>query len=319
MVKILVSRAIPERFYQQLNQLGEVEMWPEILIPMSREQFIKGLQSADACFITLSEQIDKNVLEQAQNLKIIANMAVGYDNIDIEQAAKYGVIVTNTPDVLTETTAELGFTLMLAVARRIVESEKYIANNQWQSWSPYLLAGKDVFNSTVGIFGMGEIGQAFARRLQGFNTSIIYHNRSRNIEAEQQLNATYVSFEDLLKRSDFIICTAPLTNDTKHRFNSQAFKQMKDDAIFINIGRGPIVDEDALVSALQNNEILGCGLDVLTHEPIDNTHPLMHFDNVIVTPHIGSASLQTRDNMIQLCIDNIKAVLELQPAITPVK
>lgn len=317
MVKILVSRAIPEHFYQQLSQLGEVEMWQESLIPMPKEQFIAGLQTADACFITLSEQIDKNVLEQSPNLKIIANMAVGYDNIDIDQASNYGVTVTNTPDVLTETTAELGFTLMLAVARRIVESQKYIATNQWQSWSPYLLAGKDVFNSTVGIFGMGEIGQAFARRLQGFNTHIIYHNRSRNIEAERQLNAQYVEFEDLLEQSDFVICTSPLTHDTKHRFNSQAFKIMKDDAIFINIGRGLIVDEDALIYALQHKEILGCGLDVLANEPINNSHPLMHFDNVIVTPHIGSASIKTRDNMIQLCIDNIKEVLEEHPAITP--
>ncbi|UMT79006.1 D-glycerate dehydrogenase [Staphylococcus roterodami] len=318
MVKIVVSRKIPDKFYQQLCELGDVEMWQESLVPMPQQQFETALLDADACFITLSEQISAQTLANAPKLKVIANMAVGYDNIDVESATAHDVIVTNTPDVLTETTAELGFTLMLATARRIVEAEKYIERNAWKSWGPYLLSGKDVYNSTVGIFGMGDIGKAFARRLKGFNTNILYHNRSRNKDAEMQYDATYVSFEKLLADSDFIICTAPLTKETKYKFNADAFKQMKNDAIFINIGRGLIVDETALIEALDNKEILACGLDVLATEPIDHLHPLMGRDNVIITPHIGSASVMTRDNMVQLCIDNIKAVLNHLSPRTPI-
>ncbi|MCS5348207.1 D-glycerate dehydrogenase [Staphylococcus aureus] len=318
MVKIVVSRKIPDKFYQQLCELGDVEMWQESLVPMPQQQFETALLDADACFITLSEQISAQTLTNAPKLKVIANMAVGYDNIDVESATAHDVIVTNTPDVLTETTAELGFTLMLATARRIVEAEKYIERDAWKSWGPYLLSGKDVYNSTVGIFGMGDIGKAFARRLKGFNTNILYHNRSRNKDAEMQCDATYVSFEKLLADSDFIICTAPLTKETKYKFNADAFKQMKNDAIFINIGRGLIVDETALIEALDNKEILACGLDVLATEPIDHLHPLMGRDNVIITPHIGSASVMTRDNMVQLCIDNIKAVLNHLSPRTPI-
>ncbi|MBO0928718.1 D-glycerate dehydrogenase [Staphylococcus sp. 30400_3112M30941] len=318
MVKIVVSRKIPDKFYQQLCELGDVEMWQESLVPMPQQQFETALLDADACFITLSEQISAQTLANAPKLKVIANMAVGYDNIDVESATAHDVIVTNTPDVLTETTAELGFTLMLATARRIVEAEKYIERDAWKSWGPYLLSGKDIYNSTVGIFGMGDIGKAFARRLKGFNTNILYHNRSRNKDAEMQYDATYVSFEKLLADSDFIICTAPLTKETKYKFNADAFKQMKNDAIFINIGRGLIVDETALIEALDNKEILACGLDVLATEPIDHLHPLMGRDNVIITPHIGSASVMTRDNMVQLCIDNIKAVLNHLSPRTPI-
>ncbi|MBE5675251.1 D-glycerate dehydrogenase [Staphylococcus sp. SS87] len=318
MVKIVVSRKIPDKFYQQLCELGDVEMWQESLVPMPQQQFETALLDADACFITLSEQISAQTLANAPKLKVIANMAVGYDNIDVESATAHDVIVTNTPDVLTETTAELGFTLMLATARRIVEAEKYIERDAWKSWGPYLLSGKDIYNSTVGIFGMGDIGKAFARRLKGFNSKILYHNRSRNKDAEMQYDATYVSFEKLLADSDFIICTAPLTKETKYKFNADAFKQMKNDAIFINIGRGLIVDETALIEALDNKEILACGLDVLATEPIDHLHPLMGRDNVIITPHIGSASVMTRDNMVQLCIDNIKAVLNHLSPRTPI-
>lgn len=288
MVKIVVSRKIPDKFYQQLSKLGDVVMWQKSLVPMPKDQFVTALRDADACFITLSEQIDAEILAQSPNLKVIANMAVGYDNIDVESATANNVVVTNTPNVLTETTAELGFTLMLATARRIVEAEKYVEADAWQSWGPYLLSGKDVFNSTVGIYGMGDIGKAFARRLQGFNTKILYHNRSRHKDAEADFNATYVSFETLLAESDFIICTAQ------------------------------IVDETALIDALDNKEILACGLDVLANEPIDHTHPLMGRDNVLITPHIGSASVTTRDNMIQLCINNIEAVMTNQVPHNPV-
>lgn len=319
MNKILITRKIPQKFIEQLEQIGDVVMWDKELTPMPRETFLSEVKDATACFITLSESIDEEVLTEASDLKIIANMAVGYDNIDVVRANDHDITVTNTPDVLTETTAELGFTLMLTVARRIIEAERYVQEGQWQSWGPYLLSGKDVHGSTVGIYGMGGIGRAFARRLKGFNTRILYHNRTQNPEAEKELDATYVSFETLLKESDFVICTAPLTPQTENQFDSKAFNLMKNDAIFINIGRGAIVDETALVEALRNHTILGCGLDVLRQEPIDVNHPLLKLDNAVIVPHIGSASRLTRDRMVQLCVNNILAVLNHQLPITPVK
>lgn len=281
MNKILITRKIPQKFIEQLEQIGDVVMWDKELTPMPRESFLSEVKDATACFITLSESVDEEVLTEASDLKIIANMAVGYDNIDVVRANDHDITVTNTPDVLTETTAELGFTLMLTVARRIIEAERYVQEGQWQSWGPYLLSGKDVHGSTVGIYGMGGIGRAFARRLKGFNTRILYHNRTQNPEAEKELDATYVSFESLLKESDFVICTAPLTPQTENQFDSKAFNLMKNDAIFINIGRGAIVDETALVEALRNHTILGCGLDVLRQEPIDMNHPLLKLDSNI--------------------------------------
>ena len=319
MNKILITRKIPQKFIEQLEQIGDVVMWDKELTPMPRETFLSEVKDATACFITLSESVDEEVLKEASDLKIIANMAVGYDNIDVVRANDHDITVTNTPDVLTETTAELGFTLMLTVARRIIEADRYVQEGQWQSWGPYLLSGKDVHGSTVGIYGMGGIGRAFARRLKGFNTRILYHNRTQNPEAEKELDATYVSFETLLKESDFVICTAPLTPQTENQFDSKAFNLMKNDAIFINIGRGAIVDETALVEALRNHTILGCGLDVLRQEPIDVNHPLLKLDNAVIVPHIGSASRLTRDRMVQLCVNNILAVLNHQPPITPVK
>lgn len=319
MGKILVTRKIPDQFIEQLEQLGDVHMWDDEFEPMPRAQFLTELEDAEACFITLSEKIDKESIEHAKNVKIIANMAVGYDNIDVALANRNGIVITNTPNVLTETTAELGFTLMLTVARRIIEAQQYVQNGQWKSWGPYLLSGKDVHGSTLGIYGMGDIGRSFARRLQGFNTTILYHNRSRHEDAERQLNAQYVSFDELLERSDFVICTAPLTSETANKFDEKAFSKMKKDAIFINIGRGAIVDEEALVNALNNNEIGGCGLDVLREEPVRLDHLLLKMQNVVILPHIGSASVVTRDRMIQLCVDNIKAVLQGKAPETPVE
>ena len=303
MDKVIVTRQVPD----------------EAFTPMPREQFLNAIKDATACFITLTETIDEEAINAAPHLKVIANMAVGYDNIDVQLANDHKIVVTNTPDVLTETTAELGLSLMLSVARRIVEAERYVQDGQWQSWRPYVWAGKELYRSKVGIFGMGDIGKAFAKRLKGFEANIMYHNRSRNEEAEEALGALYVSFDTLLKHSDFIICTAPLTAETENKFDSEAFAKMKNDAIFINIGRGAVVDESALVSALENNQILACGLDVLREEPIQMDHPLLGMKNAVVVPHIGSASVVTRNKMIQLCVDNIKLVLNGNTAKTAVK
>lgn len=314
MEKILVTRRIPEKFKQRLELIGEVEMWDHHLTPMPREQFMEAAADKTILLITLSEKIDRDLLEQAPNLKIIANMAVGYDNIDLTEAEKRDVVISNTPHVLSETTAELGFTLMMAASRRLSEAIDYVKDGKWESWGPYLLAGKDIYRSKVGIFGMGEIGRALARRLKGFNADILYHNRSRNTKAENELGAFYTSFETLVRESDFIVCTAPSTPDTRDKFNKEVFKMMRNDAIFVNIGRGDIVVEEDLVEALQTGEIAGCALDVVRDEPIRMDHPLLTLPNAIVTPHIGSATVLTRDQMIQTCVLNIEDVVQGKPA-----
>jgi len=271
---------------------------------------MKEAQKATALLTMLSDKVDKELLEQAPKLKVVANLAVGYDNIDVKAASERGVIVCNTPDVLTETTADLTFALMLATARRITEAQEFVKEGRWQSWSPFLLAGADVHHKTIGIVGMGKIGQAVARRAKGFAMEILYHNRSRHMEAEQEVGASYRSFEQLLAESDFVVCLTPLTDETKHLFNHDAFKRMKKSAFFINVGRGQVVDEEALIAALNSDEIAGAGLDVFYEEPIGSDHPLLRFPQVVAIPHIGSASVETRETMMKLCRDNIVAVIQ---------
>lgn len=317
--KVLVARQLPNKFIQQIEQFAEVDVWDSELEPMPREQFLKRAADATIVITTLSEKIDETFFESAPKIKGVVNLAVGYDNIDIELAHNKGVIVTNTPEVLTETTAELGFTLMLTAARRIVEAVEYVETGEWKSWGPYLLAGKDVHGSTVGIYGMGAIGEAFARRLKGFNCKVIYHNRSKKEKAEKELNVEYRNMDELLAESDFVVCTAPLTSETKGIFNKATFKKMKDSAILINIGRGGHVVESDLIEAIEQKEILGAALDVVENEPIAMDHPFLEMKQVIVVPHIGSSSINTRDHMVQLCVDNAKQIIAGNEPVTPVK
>ncbi|MEB6201863.1 MULTISPECIES: 2-hydroxyacid dehydrogenase [Mammaliicoccus] len=317
--KVLVARQLPNKFIQQIEQFAEVDVWDSELEPMPREQFLKRAADATIVITTLSEKIDETFFESAPKIKGVVNLAVGYDNIDIDLAHNKGVIVTNTPEVLTETTAELGFTLMLTAARRIVEAVEYVENGEWKSWGPYLLAGKDVHGSTVGIYGMGAIGEAFARRLKGFNCKVIYHNRSKKEKAEKELNVEYRNMDELLAESDFVVCTAPLTSETKGIFNKETFKKMKDSAILINIGRGGHVVESDLIEAIKQKEILGAALDVVENEPIAMDHPFLEMKQVIVVPHIGSSSINTRDHMVQLCVDNAKQIIAGSEPVTPVK
>ncbi|QIH75445.1 D-glycerate dehydrogenase [Macrococcoides canis] len=317
-MRVLVTRKIPDCFIQQLEAYAEVDMYDESTNPMPRQLFLDKSKQADIVITMLSDQVDKAYLDDNRHLKAVINLAVGTDNIDVVYAQSLGIQVANTPDVLTETTAELAFTLMLVSARRIVEAAQYVQNGQWKGWSPYLLAGVDVYDKTIGIFGMGSIGSAIARRTQGFNMKILYHNRSHSDQAEQ-LGAQYVDFDTLLEESDFIICAAPLTDETKHVFNKEAFKKMKNSAIFINIGRGAHVVEQDLLHAIQTDEIYAAGLDVLETEPIANDHPFLREPRITVLPHIGSASKDTRDAMIQLCIDNAVLAIRDEPLKTAVK
>ncbi|CAG9621061.1 2-hydroxyacid dehydrogenase [Sutcliffiella rhizosphaerae] len=307
---VFVTRKISEEALAPLKDIADVHCWNSESEAVPEEVLVEHARKADALLTMLSDKIDQSLLNMAPNLKVITNLAVGYDNIDIKAAAEKGIVVCNTPDVLTETTADLTFALLLATARRITESERYVKEGLWKSWSPYLLAGSDVHHKTLGIVGMGNIGQAVAKRANGFGMDVLYHNRSRHQEAEQQLGATYASFTELLRKSDFVVCLTPLTEKTRHLFNKQAFEEMKKSAYFINVGRGQVVDEKALIEALENKEIAGAGLDVFYQEPIEANHPLLKFPQVVAIPHIGSASVETRTTMMELCCANIMAVLK---------
>jgi len=317
-MKVLVTRQIPVRFIEDLKTVADVEMYHEKLKVMPREELLNKSQDADVVITMMSDLIDREYLNHCSNLKAVINLAVGYDNIDVDYANDKGIIVCNTPDVLTETTAELGFTLMLVTARRIIEAAHLVESGEWKGWEPYLMAGKDIHRKSVGIYGMGSIGTAFARRCKGFGMEIMYHTRTRHEDAEKELGAQYVSFEEILK-ADYVVCTAPLTEETENIFNKEVFQKMNDDSIFINIGRGGHVVEEDLLEAIQNSEIGAAGLDVLREEPIKEGHPFLKEKNIVVLPHIGSATVETRDAMIQLCVDNAKHIINGEEPETPVK
>jgi len=315
---IYITRKMPEELLEPYESIVRFDMWEDEHTPVPREVLLEKVKQADGIVCMLTEQIDQELLEQALQLKIVANMAVGYDNIDIEAAQQKHIMVTNTPDVLTETTADLTFALLMATARRLIEASDYIREDKWGPWSPFQLAGADVHHKTIGIVGMGRIGEAVAKRAKGFGMSILYYNRSRKYEAENTLGAVYTEFDTLLEKADFVVSLAPLTAETKHVFNEQAFQKMKKSAIFINASRGGTMDERALYKALQEKEITAAGLDVFEKEPIRNNHPLVNLDNVVCLPHIGSASMETRVGMFNLCLDNIALFFAGDKPKTPV-
>lgn len=307
--KVLITRRIPEPIIDKIREVADVFIWEKEDIPIPRDLLETKIVEVEGLFCLLTESIDAQLLEKAKNLKVISNMAVGYNNIDIETATKKGILVTNTPDVLTETTADLTFALLMATARRLVEASDFLRAGQWQTWSPNLLTGQDIFGATIGIIGMGRIGEAVARRTKGFNMKLLYNNRNRKLEVEQELGATYVPFEELLRESDFILVMTPYTTKTKNLITAEHFKLMKKNAILINTARGGIVKESDLYEALVKGEIWAAGLDVFEQEPISTDHPLLTLPNVVTFPHIGSASIATRMKMADLAADNLVQAL----------
>ncbi|TYR78693.1 D-glycerate dehydrogenase [Priestia megaterium] len=306
---IFITRKLPEKLIEPLKEIAEVDMWHSEDKSVPYSILVEKAERATGLLTVLSDQIDENLFQQAPHLKVVANLAVGFDNIDVEAATKRKIVICNTPDVLSDTTADLAFGLLMATARRLIEAAQYVKANQWNSWSPYLLAGRDIHHKTIGIVGMGKIGETLAKRTTGFDMNILYHNRSRNIQAEEVLHATYCEFEELLRKADFVVCLTPLTDETKHLFNERAFQAMKETAIFINVSRGGVVDEEALLKALNAGEIAGAGLDVFAEEPVNADHPLVQHPHVVSFPHIGSASIETRTKMITLCVENILDIL----------
>ncbi|WP_271853499.1 2-hydroxyacid dehydrogenase [Planococcus maritimus] len=299
---LFITQKLPTEAVAELHDVYEVRMWPEEERNAPREKLLEEVKEAQALWTMLGDQIDRELFESAPHLKIVVNLAVGYNNVDLDAAREHNVIVTNTPDVLTETTADLTFALILATARRLVEAERTVRTGEWQAWTPMGMTGQNVHGSTVGIIGMGRIGEAVCRRAQGFNMEVIYHNRTR----KSLEDADYAELDDLLKRSDFVVILAPLTEQTKGMIGEHELALMKDTAILINCGRGGIVDEQALYKALNSKAIWGAGLDVFEQEPLPLDHPLQTLPNLTVTPHIGSATVQTRYAMMEL---NKKALL----------
>ncbi|MDP4155832.1 MAG: D-glycerate dehydrogenase [Bacillota bacterium] len=313
---IFITRKLPDEAIESIKNQYQVKMWDSEDVPVPRERLLEEAKTADALLTMLSDSIDEAVLTAGSQLKVVANLAVGFDNIDLETATKNGIAVCNTPDVLTDTTADLAFGLLMATARRLVEAAELVKKNEWKSWIPLLLAGHDVHHKTIGIVGMGKIGETVAKRATGFDMEILYHNRTRKPETEKSLGAIYSSFDELVEKSDFIVSLTPLTNETRNMFTRDTFKKMKKNAIFINAGRGPVIDEQALYEALVEKDIAGAGLDVFVKEPIGADHPLLTLPNVVALPHIGSSSVETRVTMMKLCIDNIQAVIKGENPLT---
>jgi glyoxylate reductase len=303
--KVFVTRKILEEGLNMLRERYDVEVSDyDGVIP--REMLLEKVKGADALVSLLTDNIDAVVMDAAgPNLKIIANYAVGYNNIDVEEATKRGIMVTNTPGVLTETTADFAWTLLMAIARRIVEADKFVREGKFRGWEPMLLLGTDVFGATLGIVGFGRIGQAMARRALGFNMRVLYYDNSRiDEQLEKELKATFVDLPTLLKESDFVTLHVPLTKQTHHLIGEKELKMMKKDAYLINTARGPVVDEKALVKALKEGWIKGAALDVFENEP-EIEPELLKLDNVVLAPHIASASYATRSKMSVMVAENI--------------
>lgn len=307
-MKVIVTRPIPPAGLSAL-EAHDVHVLDFGSSGPTEDQLIEVAHDADALITLLSDPITPYVLQSCPKLRIVSQFAVGYDNIDLDAARRRGVIVTNTPDVLTDATADFAFALLLAVARRILPADRYVRDGQFSRWETDLLLGSDLRGSKLGIVGMGRIGSATARRAIGFGMKVIYHNRRpANPTTARLLSAGYVSIDTLLRESDFVSLHCNLTPETRHLIDRRALQKMKRRAIIVNTARGPIIHEEALVEALRTGEIAGAGLDVFEGEP--NVHPgLMELDNVVMAPHLGSATLETRTKMAEMCSEAILAVL----------
>jgi glyoxylate reductase len=314
---LLVSNALPKEALDMIPKDLVID-YNETDTPLPREELIERLRGKDGLICHIISAIDEEVLAAAPTLKVVANVAVGFNNIDVTACRRRGVVVTNTPDVLTETTADFAWALLMAAARRVVEADHFARSGQWQRWQWGLLWGADVHGKTLGIVGFGRIGRAVARRAMGFDMRVLYHDAVRaDAGVERELRATAVSLESLLREADFVTLHTNLTPETRHLMNERTLRLMKTSAILVNAARGPIVDEAALARALREGWIAGAGLDVFEEEP--KIHPgLTPLSNAVLAPHIASASRDTRLAMATLAVRNCLAVLDGKPPLTPV-
>ncbi|MBC8162053.1 MAG: D-glycerate dehydrogenase [Roseiflexaceae bacterium] len=315
--RVYITRRLPQPALELVAAACDVAVWDQDE-PVPRDVLLAAARSADGLLTMLSDRIDGELLDAAPGLKVVANMAVGYDNVDLAELRRRGVILTNTPDVLTATTADMAWTLMLAAARRLVEGHKLIEAGGWQSWSPGFMTGHDVSGATLGVVGAGRIGGAVLRRGRGFDMALRYHNRSRSPELEQQTGAQFLPLDALLAEADFVVVAAPLTAQTRGLFGAREFALMKPTAVFVNVARGPIVQEAALYQALRAGRPWAAGLDVFEREPIGADHPLLGLPNLVAAPHLGSATVSTRLKMATTAARNLVAVVTGGAPLNPV-
>lgn len=307
MKRVYITSNIPNVADELLKKNFEVEKNVDNK-QLTKEELIQLGNTYDGLITSLTDDFNADVLSQIKRTKIFANYAVGYNNFDMDYVKKNNLIVTNTPDVLSDTTAETAISLLFAVSRRIVEADNYVRADKWDGFSPKLLLGKDIHSKTLGIIGAGRIGKRFAEKMRGFHMQVLYHNHDRDLGFEKSFNALYKSLEDLLKESDIVSIHVPLTKETKYMITKKELALMKSDAILINTSRGAVINEADLINVLENKEIYGAGLDVFENEPAINK-ALMTLDNVVLTPHIGSASVETREEMAIMAAKNVLNVL----------
>ena len=316
---MLVTRVIPDEGLEPVREACEVDLWSDEL-PPPRDELLRRVAGVDGLLSLLTDRVDDELLDAAgPQLKVVSNFAVGFDNIDVPAVTRRGIPAGNTPGVLTETTADLAFALLMAAARRIPESVDYVREGSWRTWGPMLLMGVDVHGATLGIVGFGRIGREVARRGRGFGMRILYHDvHAATPEEEAELGARRVELDELLRESDFVSLHVNLTPETHHLVDADALRAMKPTAVLVNTSRGPVVDPDALTDALRGGEIFAAGLDVTDPEPLPADHPLVSLPNCVVVPHIASASKVTRGKMAAMAAANLLAGLRGERLPTPI-
>lgn len=307
--RIYVARRLPEAALEMLRAQADISIWGTDEVPPPRDVLIKEAAASDGLLSLLTDRIDGALLDAAPRVRVVSNYAVGYDNVDVDAATVRGVVITNTPGVLTETVADFTMTLLLAAARRLVEADRYTRAGKWKSWMPMLFLGQDIHSATLGLVGLGRIGAAVARRAHGFGMKILYYDVIRREDLERDLGLEFTSLEDVLRQADFVSVHTPLTVQTRHLISAPQLRLMKRTAVLINTARGPIVDPDALYQVLASGGIAGAGLDVFEVEPVPADHPLLTLENIIVVPHIASASVETRTRMALMAAENLLTTL----------
>ena len=317
--RVFVARRIPDAGLEPIVEACSADVWEDEL-PPPREVLLRRVTGCDGVLTLLTDRVDDELLDAAgPSLRVVSNYAVGYDNVDVPACSRRRIPVGNTPGVLTETTADLAWALLMAVGRRVAEGDRYVRAGRWRTWGPQLLLGSDLHGATLGIVGFGRIGQAVARRAVGFDMTVLYWSRTRaEPGVERELGATFVEFDDLLARSDFVTLHVSLNDETKHLIDAAALARMKPSAVLVNTARGPVVDQAALAEALRDKRIAAAGLDVTDPEPIAPDDPLLELENCLLVPHIASASFATRGKMAEMAAANLLAGLRGERLPNPV-
>ena len=315
--KVFITRRLPQPALDLILPACDAEVWQDEL-PPPRDVLLSKVRDVEGLLSLLTDKIDAALMDHAPKLKVISNCAVGYDNIDVAAATQRGIAVGNTPGVLTETTADFAFALLMAAARRLVEADRYTRAGKWKTWGLTVLLGQDIYGATLGLIGLGRIGAAMAKRAKGFDMRVLYYDPYRREDLEQQLGITFADLDTVVREADFVSVHTPLTNETKHLINADLLRKMKKTAILVNTSRGPVVDQAALYVALRDGIIAGAALDVTDPEPIAMDDPLLTLENCIIAPHIASASVTTRTKMAVMAAENLLAGLRGERLPNPV-